>query len=186
MERRDAGRPNGVEDRPSGLWPSAVAMTRAHACDPIEGGSPDFADPPSGRGMASIELWEATSEPCWIFLNSVDKAKRSNFTLLDVLDVADAIEGYSARVHIVLSGGVSDWEFKLDLKMIVSRSFEPGGFYTLSPAVPSPSPHRFGGSQRIGIPSLPCGADCSCRARRTTPSSQPICPNCSCIRAMTS
>ena len=64
-----------------------------------------------------FEQWQSTAEPCWLFLDSVDEAKRADFALLDILtDVADAIDGFSTRIHIVLSGRVSDWEFKRDLK----------------------------------------------------------------------
>jgi hypothetical protein len=67
-----------------------------------------------------FEQWQSTAEPCWLFLDSVDEAKRADFTLLDILtDVAEAIEGFSARIHVVLSGRVSDWEFKRDLKTLL-------------------------------------------------------------------
>lgn len=66
--------------------------------------------------------WQSTAEPCWLFLDSVDEAKRADFALLDILtDVADAIDGFSTRIHIVLSGRVSDWEFKRDLKTLLER-----------------------------------------------------------------
>ncbi|TCA32753.1 hypothetical protein E0H70_10390 [Rhizobium leguminosarum bv. viciae] len=69
-----------------------------------------------------FEQWQSTAEPCWLFLDSVDEAKRADFALLDILnDVADAIEGFSTRIHIVLSGRVSDWEFKRDLKTLLER-----------------------------------------------------------------
>lgn len=79
----------------------------------------------SALGMAEwrrFEQWQSTAEPCWLFLDSVDEAKRADFTLVDILtDVADAIEGFSTRIHIVLSGRVSDWEFKRDLKTLLER-----------------------------------------------------------------
>lgn len=69
-----------------------------------------------------FERWQASAEPCWLFLDSVDEAKRADFALLDILsDVADAIDGYSARIHILLSGRVSDWEFKRDLKTLLDK-----------------------------------------------------------------
>lgn len=69
-----------------------------------------------------FEQWQSTAEPCWLFLDSVDEAKRADFALLDILtDVADAIDGFSTRIHIVLSGRVSDWEFKRDLKTLLER-----------------------------------------------------------------
>ena len=68
------------------------------------------------------EQWQTTAEPCWLFLDSVDEAKRAEFTLLDILsDVADAIDGYAARIHILMSGRVSDWEFKRDLKTLLEE-----------------------------------------------------------------
>lgn len=69
-----------------------------------------------------FEHWQTSAEPCWLFLDSVDEAKRADFALLDILtDVADAIEGFSTRIHIVLSGRASDWEFKRDLKTLLER-----------------------------------------------------------------
>jgi hypothetical protein len=69
-----------------------------------------------------FEKWQSSAEPCWLFLDSVDEAKRAEYVLLDIFsDVADAIDGYSTRIHIVLSGRVSDWEFKRDLKTLLER-----------------------------------------------------------------
>lgn len=69
-----------------------------------------------------FEEWQSTGESCWIFLDSVDEAKRADFPLRDILtDVADAIDGFSARIHIVLSGRVSDWEFRHDLKALLDQ-----------------------------------------------------------------
>lgn len=69
-----------------------------------------------------FKQWQSKAEPCWLFLDSVDEAKKADFTLPDILtDVADAIDGFSARIHIVLSGRVGDWEFKRDLKTLLER-----------------------------------------------------------------
>jgi hypothetical protein len=65
---------------------------------------------------------EATGEPCWLLLDSIDEAKRADFALSSVLiDVADAIDGCAGRVHIILSGRMSDWEFKRDLATLLER-----------------------------------------------------------------
>jgi hypothetical protein len=56
-----------------------------------------------------FEQWQATGDPCWLFLDSVDEAKRADFTLFDILtDVADAIDGFSARVHNLRSARRED------------------------------------------------------------------------------
>lgn len=84
-----------------------------------------------------FEQWRSTTEPCWLFLDSVDEAKRADFTLFDILtDVADAIDGFSTRIHIVLSGRVSDWEFKRDLKTLLERIPLPPPDEKLEPVSP--------------------------------------------------
>jgi hypothetical protein len=66
--------------------------------------------------------WETSGDPCWLFLDSVDEAKRADFALFDILtDVGDAIEGMAGRVHVILSGRVSDWEFRRDLGTLLER-----------------------------------------------------------------
>jgi hypothetical protein len=41
--------------------------------------------------------------------------------------LADGIEGAEARAHIILSGRMSDWEFRKDLESVASRLPIPGG-----------------------------------------------------------
>jgi hypothetical protein len=81
--------------------------------------------------------WKATGDPCWLLLDSVDEAKRADFSLFDILsDVADAIEGINGRVHLVLSGRVSDWEFKRDLATLLERIPIPPPDEKLEPVTP--------------------------------------------------
>ena len=67
-----------------------------------------------------FQAWRDSGEPAWLFLDSFDEAKQADFRLVDVLqDVASAIDGVEGRVHIILSGRYSDWEFKRDLENLL-------------------------------------------------------------------
>ena len=53
-------------------------------------------------------------------LDSFDEAKRTDFRMPEVLDkVALAIDGVEDRIHIILSGRYSDWEFRRDLSNLL-------------------------------------------------------------------
>ena len=72
------------------------------------------------QGWARFQAWRDSGEPAWLFLDSFDEAKQAEYRLVDVLqDVASAIDGVEGRVHIILSGRYSDWEFKHDLENLL-------------------------------------------------------------------
>lgn len=65
---------------------------------------------------AAFESWKASTEPAWLFIDSVDEAKLDGLRLEAALrKIGDGIFGVEDRVHIVLSGRFTDWEFKGDL-----------------------------------------------------------------------
>lgn len=71
---------------------------------------------------AAFESWKTSDGPAWLFLDSVDEAKKADFTFDEVLDsVAEAIDGVTGRIHIILTGRNSDWEFKRDLASLLKR-----------------------------------------------------------------
>ncbi len=63
-----------------------------------------------------LSVWRNSDQPAWLFLDSVDEAKGAKIRLAEALrEVAVGISGNEGRVHIVLSGRHSDWEFRRDL-----------------------------------------------------------------------
>lgn len=71
---------------------------------------------------AVFEKWKASDTHAWLFLDSVDEAKNADFAFPDVLDsIAEAIDGVGGRMHLILSGRHSDWEFKRDLASLLER-----------------------------------------------------------------
>jgi hypothetical protein len=95
-----------------------------------------------------FEAWKASESPAWIFVDSVDEAKLDNIRLETALrKLADGIEGAAMRVHVILSGRYTDWEFRADLSRVaralpvprpVARPAAPGE--TLLRAVRSERP----------------------------------------------
>jgi hypothetical protein len=72
-----------------------------------------------GKSRTAFEAWQASDEPAWFFLDSVDEAKLDNIRLDDALGaIADVLDPYLGRAHIVLSGRHTDWEFRLDLERL--------------------------------------------------------------------
>lgn len=71
------------------------------------------------KSRSAFEAWQASDEPAWFFLDSVDKAKLDNIRLDDALGaIADVLDPYLGRAHIVLSGRHTDWEFRRDLERL--------------------------------------------------------------------
>lgn len=65
---------------------------------------------------AAFEAWRTSTETAWLLIDSVDEAKLDGLRLETALrKIADGIFGVEDRVHIVLSGRFTDWEFKGDL-----------------------------------------------------------------------
>ena len=62
--------------------------------------------------------WLASEEDAWFFIDSVDEAKSRGIRLEKALrKLADGIYGAERRAHIVLSGRITDWEFRRDLDL---------------------------------------------------------------------
>jgi hypothetical protein len=69
------------------------------------------------RDRARLVSWRGRSdESAWFFVDSVDEAKLSGVRLEKaVRRIADGIAGGERRAHVILSGRLTDWEFRRDL-----------------------------------------------------------------------
>jgi hypothetical protein len=84
-------------------------------CDGLEGAL-------SSGDRARLTAWRASLEEAWFFIDSVDEGKALGVRLEKVVRrIADGIEGAEARAHIILSGRISDWEFRKDLESVRSK-----------------------------------------------------------------
>ena len=73
----------------------------------------------SSTGRASLAEWRGSTEDAWFFIDSVDEAKSRGIRLDKVVRrLADGIEGAEQRAHVILSGRITDWEFRRDLKSL--------------------------------------------------------------------
>jgi hypothetical protein len=73
----------------------------------------------SSSSRASLTAWRASTEDAWFFIDSVDEAKSSGIRLEKVVRrLADGIKGAEERAHIVISGRITDWEFRKDLESL--------------------------------------------------------------------
>jgi len=73
-------------------------------------------------GRAALAAWRTSTEEGWFFIDSVDEAKSSGIRLEKVLRrLADGIIGAEERAHVILSGRISDWEFRKDLDSLNTR-----------------------------------------------------------------
>ena len=69
------------------------------------------------RDRARLVSWRGRfDESAWFFVDSVDEAKLSGVRLEKaVRRIADGIAGGERRAHVILSGRLTDWEFRRDL-----------------------------------------------------------------------
>jgi hypothetical protein len=68
---------------------------------------------------ARLDAWRSGDRPAWFFLDSVDEAKLDGVQLDQALgQLAAAIDGATDRAHVVLSGRLTDWEFRRDLQRL--------------------------------------------------------------------
>jgi hypothetical protein len=73
----------------------------------------------SVSGQESLNAWRASNEEAWFFIDSVDEAKSGGIRLEKVVRrLADGIHGAEQRAHIILSGRITDWEFRKDLESL--------------------------------------------------------------------
>ena len=75
---------------------------------------------------ARLAAWRTSNEAAWFFIDSVDEAKLSGVRLEKaVRRLGDGIVGAERRAHIVLSGRLTDWEFRRDLERLKDRASYP-------------------------------------------------------------
>ena len=76
----------------------------------------------SAIGSASrgrLEQWRGSDQPAWFFIDSIDEAKFDKVHLDTALrKLADTFEAAPRRAHLVLSGRLTDWEFRADLSRV--------------------------------------------------------------------
>lgn len=83
-----------------------------------------------------LNVWRASNEPGWFFIDSIDEAKLDNIRLERALrQIANGIVGGEGRAHIVLSGRHTDWEFARDARRLNEELPLP----RTNPAEPVPS-----------------------------------------------
>src|SRR5438067_9893285 len=62
--------------------------------------------------------WQASTPDAWFFVDSVDEARSRGIRFEKALrKLSDGIYGAEGRAHIVLSGRITDWEFRRDLDL---------------------------------------------------------------------
>jgi hypothetical protein len=85
----------------------------------------------------TLDEWRESDRPGWFFIDSVDQAKLDGIRLDRALrQLATAIHGAEGRAHIILSGRLTDWEFRRDLARLEQELPIP----TIRSAVTPPSP----------------------------------------------
>jgi hypothetical protein len=68
---------------------------------------------------ANLAGWRESTDEAWFLIDSVDEAKSSGVRLEKVVRrLADGIQGCESRAHIILSGRITDWEFRKDLESL--------------------------------------------------------------------
>ena len=82
----------------------------------------DFESALNLQDRSNFQNLRESGKPAWLFLDSFDEAKQENYRMVDVLqEVSSAIDGVRGRLHIILSGRFSDWEFKADLQNLLNQ-----------------------------------------------------------------
>jgi hypothetical protein len=91
-----------------------------------------FAESLPNAERERLSAWISSDRPAWFFIDSVDEAKLDRIDLGRALrKLADGIGAGLRRAHIILSGRITDWEFRVDL-----------GHFTRFLPVP-PDPEKF-------------------------------------------
>ena len=63
-----------------------------------------------------LSTWRSSDQPAWFFIDSVDEAKLDGVRFDRALrQLADGIAGAEGRAHVIISGRLTDWEFRRDL-----------------------------------------------------------------------
>jgi hypothetical protein len=64
-----------------------------------------------------LNSWRDSDQVAWLFVDSIDEAKLDGLRLETALrKLADGIHRAPTRAHIIVSGRITDWEFRADLK----------------------------------------------------------------------
>lgn len=96
----------------------------------IEGFAESLPKPERER----LAEWVVSDKPAWLFIDSVDEAKLGRVELSTALRrVAESIAPGLRRAHIVLSGRITDWEFRADLERFTELLPIPGDPAKLAP-----------------------------------------------------
>jgi hypothetical protein len=108
----------------SGKTTEMIARARQQS----EAGYPSFYTSLEDMGRGGLESalgpadrsrlvkWLGSEEDAWLFIDSVDEAKKSGVKLRAALRaIAVTIAGAERRAHIVLSSRYTDWQFRQDL-----------------------------------------------------------------------
>ena len=99
----------------------------------VEGFAESLPEPERSR----LTEWVASDKPAWFFIDSVDEAKLSKIQLRAALrKVADGITPGLRRAHVILSGRITDWEFRADLGSFTELLPMPGDPGKLGPSSP--------------------------------------------------
>jgi hypothetical protein len=93
-----------------------------------------FAESLPDAERERLPAWLASDEPAWFFIDSFDEAKLGKIQLSTALrKVADGIASGLRRAHVVLSGRITDWEFRADLDRFTELLPVPGDPGKLGP-----------------------------------------------------
>lgn len=67
-----------------------------------------------------LQDWRSRDGDAWLFLDSVDEARKADFSFAQVMrEVGEEIVGVAGRMHLVISGRFTDWQFKRDLASLL-------------------------------------------------------------------
>ncbi len=70
-------------------------------------------------GRSRLEQWQVSDQPGWFFVDSIDEAKLDKIQLETALrKLKDGFEVARHRAYLVLSGRLTDWEFRADLSRV--------------------------------------------------------------------
>lgn len=93
-----------------------------------------LAESLSGAERGQLAAWLASDKPAWFFIDSIDEAKLSRIQLSTALQqIAYGISSGLRRAYVVLSGRITDWEFRVDLERFTELLPVPGDPEKLGP-----------------------------------------------------
>lgn len=125
-----SGKTREMEEQASRCMAAGKTAFYATVQDVAEEGL-DNALPVSDRSR--LEAWRASDQPAWFFIDSIDEAKLNGRRLeVAFRKIGDGIAQGPGRAHIVLSGRLTDWQFRDDLAKLEKLLTLPPGTTTLS------------------------------------------------------